>query len=90
MAGEAQHTSLVHERTLDRDEGNAIHERKRLPAAVIQHPADLVTDAAGQWAAMLERNMIDAAVSVLQRHCKSASNGDPLRICCKPLNQEHF
>ena len=59
---------LVHERALDRDQGNAIDDRKRLPAAVFQHPADLVTDASGQGTAMLERHMIDAIAGAMQQH----------------------
>jgi hypothetical protein len=71
----------VHQRALDRNEGNAVDDRKWLPAAVVQHPADLVTDAAAQWTAMLERDMVDALTGALQHH---AALDDPLANAGQP------
>jgi hypothetical protein len=65
----------VHQRALDRDEGDAVDHRKWLPAAVIQHPTNLVTDTPGERPAILERNVIDAITGALQHH---AALEDPL------------
>jgi hypothetical protein len=65
----------MHERALDRNQGNTVDDRKWLPTALVEHLANPVADAPSDRSTMLERHMIDAITGALQHH---AALNDPL------------